>query len=95
MISVEKWYEGEMIEKWHEGGGTVPVTWNSHHLVSLLSSWIGPKLTSEGESYVYIQSISLCDLCLWVVMVSLVDLVAGGVINIDFMHPRGPWKTFN
>ena len=28
-------------------------------------------------------------------MVSLVDIAAGDVINIDSMHPRGPWKTFN
>ena len=33
------------------------------HLVPLPSSLIGPKLTSEDESYVDIQSISLCDLC--------------------------------
>ena len=77
MISVEKWYEGEMIEKWHEGGGTVPVTWISHHLVSLLSSWIGPKLTSEGESYVYIQSISLCDLSIQPVWPIYVTCVCG------------------
>ena len=28
-------------------------------------------------------------------MVCLVDIAAGDVINIGFMHPRGPWKTFN
>ena len=25
----------------------------------------------------------------------LVDVGAGDVINIDFMYPHGPWKTFN
>ena len=30
------------IEKWYEGGDTVPVTWSSHHLVPLSSSWISP-----------------------------------------------------
>ena len=81
-------------EKWYEGGDTVPVTQSSHHLVPLSSSRIGPKLTGEDESYFYIQSISLCDLCIPLVlvcwMVSLAEIAAGDVINIDFMHPHGP-----
>ena len=28
-------------------------------------------------------------------MVSLVNIAAGDVINIDFMHPHGLRKTFN
>ena len=40
-----------------------------HHLVPLSSSRIGPKLASEDESYVDIQSISLCDLCIQLVLV--------------------------
>ena len=63
MISVENLE----IEKWYEGGDTVPVTRSSHYLVPLPSSRIGPKLTSEDESYVDIQSISLCDLCIQLV----------------------------
>ena len=55
------------IEKWYEGGDTVPVTPSSHYLVPLPSSRIGPKLTSEDESHVDIQSISLCDLCIQLV----------------------------
>ena len=58
MISVENLE----IEKWYEGGDTVPVTRSSHHLVLLSSSQIGPKLTSGDEPYVDIQSISLFDL---------------------------------
>ena len=65
MISVENLE----IEKWYEGGDTVPVTRSSHHLVPLSSSQIGPNLTSEDESYVDIQSISLCDLCIQLVLV--------------------------
>ena len=57
------------IEKWYEGGDTVPVTRSSHHLVLLSSSQIGPKLTSEDESYVDIQSISLLDLCIQLILV--------------------------
>ena len=57
------------IEKWYEGGDTVPVTQSSHHLVPLLSSWIGLKLTREDESYFDIQSVSLCDLCIQLVLV--------------------------
>ena len=57
------------IEKWYEGGDPVPITRSSHHLVPLSSSWIGPKLTSEDESYVDIQSISLCDLCMQLIFV--------------------------
>ena len=56
-------------EKWYEGRDAVPVTWSSHHLVPLSSSQIGPKLTSKDETYVGIQSISLCDLCLQLVVV--------------------------
>ena len=86
------------IEKWYEGGDPVPVTRSSHHLVPLSSSWIGPKLTSEDESYVDIQSISLCDLCIQLIFVdwhgSLFDIAAGDVINVDFMHRHGPWKAF-
>ena len=77
------------IEKWCEGEDTVPVTRISHNLIPLSSSRIGPKLTSEDESYVDIQPISLCDL------VSLVDIATGDVINIGFMHPHGLWKTSN
>ena len=65
MISVENLE----IEKWYEGGDTVPVTRSSHHLVLLSSSQIGPKLTSEDESYVDIQSISLLDLCIQLILV--------------------------
>ena len=48
MISVENF----KIEKWYEDGDTVPATCSSHHLVPLSSSQIGPKVTSEDESYV-------------------------------------------
>ena len=65
MITVENFE----IEKWYEGGDTVPVTRSSHHLVPLSSSQIGPKLTSEDESYVDIQSISLSDLCIQLILV--------------------------
>ena len=61
--------ENLQIEKWYEGGDTVPVTRSSHHLVLLSSSQIGPKLTSEDESYVDIQSISLLDLCIQLILV--------------------------
>ena len=86
--------ENLKIEKRYEGGDTVPVTRSSQHLVPLSSSRIGPKLTRKDESFVHIQSISLCDLCiqliLWVVMVGLVDIASG-----DVMQPHGPWKTYN
>ena len=58
MISVED----HETEKWYGGGHTVPVTRSSHHLVPLSSLRIGPEERSEDESYVDIQSISLCDL---------------------------------
>ena len=35
------------IEKWYEGGDTVPVRRSSHHLVPLSSSRIGFKLVSQ------------------------------------------------
>ena len=60
MISVENLE----IKKWYEDWDTAPVTRSSHHLVALSSSGIGPKLTSEDKSYVDIQSISFCDLCI-------------------------------
>ena len=44
------------IEKWYKGGKTVPVTENSHHLIPLSSSRIYPKLSSEDDSHVDIQS---------------------------------------
>ena len=44
-------------EKWYGDGETVPVTRNSHQLVPLSPPRIGPKLTSEDESYV--------DMLLW------------------------------
>ena len=65
MISVENLG----IEKWYKGGDTAPLTRNSHHLGSLSSSRTGRKLTSKDESYVDIQSISLCDLCLQLILV--------------------------
>ena len=30
----------------------------------------------------------------WVGVVSLVDIAADNIINIDFMHPHGPRKNF-
>ena len=51
--------ENLQIEKWYEGGDTVPVTWSSHHLVPLSSSRIGTKLKSEDESYVDICQTSV------------------------------------
>ena len=105
MISVEN------LGKWCEGGDTVPDTRNSHHFVPLSSSRIGHKLTSEDKSYVGIHNLNVTALfetgdislsayftCIynsWVGMVSLVDIAAADVINIDFMHPHGPRKTFN
>ena len=65
MISVENLE----IKKWYEGGDTVPITRSSHHLVPLSSSRIGPKLTSEDESYIDIQSISLCDMHIQLILV--------------------------
>ena len=65
MISVENLE----IEEWYVGGDTVPVTQSIHHLVSLSSSQIGPKLTSKDKSYVDIQSISFCDLCIQLILV--------------------------
>ena len=56
-------------EKRHEDGDTVPVSWSSHHLVPMSSSRIGPRLTSEEESYVDILSITLCDLCIQFILV--------------------------
>ena len=57
------------IEKWYEVGETVPVRRSSQHLVPLSPSRIGPKLTSADKSYVDIQSTSLCDLCVQLVLV--------------------------
>ena len=48
MISVESLE----IDKWYEGGDTVPVTLSSYHFVPFSSSRIGLKLTIEIESYV-------------------------------------------
>ena len=53
----------------NEGGDIVPATRSSLDLVPLLSSRVGPKLTSEDESYVDIQSITLCDLCIQLILV--------------------------
>ena len=96
MISVEDLE----IEKWCEGEDTIAVAGSSHNLVPLSSLKTGSKLTTEDESYVDIQSISfyvtwICNSFWWVVMISLVDIVAGNNINTDFMHPHGPWKIFN
>ena len=66
MISVEN----REMEKRYEGGDTVPVTRSNQHLISLSSLRIGPKLTSEDESCVYIQSITLCDLCIQLILVT-------------------------
>ena len=64
---------GVETEKWYKGGDTVPVTRSSNHLLPLSPSWLGPKLTSEDESYVDIQLISFCDLCLQLVLVGWHD----------------------
>ena len=57
------------IEKWYEGGDTVPVTRSIHHLVPMSSPQISSKLSSEDKSYIDIQSISLCDLCIQLILV--------------------------
>ena len=60
-------------EKWYKGGDTVSVTRSSNHLLPLSPSWLGPKLTSEDESYVDILLISFCDLCIQLVLVGWHD----------------------
>ena len=65
MINVENLY----IENGYEGGDTVAVIWSSQHLILLSFSRTGPKLASEYESYVDIQSISLCNLCIQLILV--------------------------
>ena len=64
---------GVETEKWYKGRDTVPVTRSSNHLLPLSPSWLGPKLTSEDESYVDIQLISFCDLCIQLVLVGWHD----------------------
>ena len=56
------------IEKWYDNGDAVPVIRSSHHLFPLPSSRIDHKLTSKDESYVDIQSISLCDLYIQLIL---------------------------
>ena len=46
-----------------------PVTRSIHHLVPLSSPQISSKLSSEDKSYIDIQSISLCDLCIQLILV--------------------------
>ena len=65
MISVESFE----IEKWYKGGDTVSATRSSDHLFPLSSSRIVLQLKSEDESYVHIQYISLCDLCIQPILV--------------------------
>ena len=89
MISVENLE----IKKWYEGGDTVPITRSSHHLVPLSSSRIGPKLTSEDKSYVDIQSISLCDLCIQLVLCILMDHEKHLVSISVVIHVMFLWKT--
>ena len=61
------------IGKWYEGEDTAPVTRNSHHLVPFPTLQTCRKPTSEDESYVDIQSINLCDLCVQVILVGWHD----------------------
>ena len=49
--------------------GTLYCHTSSDHLVPMSSSRIGPKLTSKDESYIDIQSISLFDLSIRLVLV--------------------------
>ena len=56
-----KSWDWEMIWRW--GHCT------RQHLVPLSSSRNGPKLTSEDKLYVDIQSVSLCDLCIQLILV--------------------------
>ena len=51
-ISKESMISVENLEKWYEGGETVPGKQSSHSFVPFSSSRIGHKLTSEDESYV-------------------------------------------
>ena len=53
MISIEN------LEKWYEGGNTVPGTQSSHHFVPLSSSRIVHMQTSEDESYVDIHDFNV------------------------------------
>ena len=43
-------------------------------------------LTFSPSAYVAF----VCNSFWWVGMVTLNDIAAGDVLNIDFMHPRGP-----
>ena len=79
------------IGKLYKGGNAIYFHCHPHELVL---SW------QEKMNHMLIFSPSAYATCAynsfwWVCIISLVDITAGDVINLGFMHPHGPWKTFN
>ena len=103
-LEIEKWYEGEDTVSVTKSSHHI-VPWSSSRTVYKLTSKDEPYVDildfnvaiffeiGDISSSTYVACIYNL---LWRIgLVSLVDIAAVDVINIDFMHPHGPRKTFN
>ena len=96
------------LEEQFSRGNTVPGTRSSHHFISLSSSRIAHKLSSEGESYAGTHdsnlptTFQLCGIrpmtyltcfCNSFWWVGLVTQIDN--VKVQFMFPHEPRKTFN
>ena len=90
------------VETLYLSHGVVTISFHCHKLTSEDESYVDihdfnvPTLFELGD----ISSSAFHVTCIYnsfcnVYMVSLVDIAAGDVVNIDFMYPHGPRKTFN
>ena len=102
--NLEKSYEdGDTAPGTQSSHHFVPLSFSriGHKLTSEVKSYIGihdfnvSTLFEIGYISPYVYLTCIYNSFWWVSMVSLVDIAAGNVINIDFMHPLGPRKTFN
>ena len=101
---IEKWYEGgDIVPATLSSHHLVllPSPWIGDKLTSEDESYVDihdvnvptPFETGDVSPSAYVTCI--CSSLWWDGMVSLVDIAAGDVINVYFIHPHGPWKTFN
>ena len=101
----------EKMEKRFEDGKMVPGTRSSHHFIPQSASQIEHKLCNEDDSFVDIHlwistRVDIGDVapssyisCMYNLLwwVGLVNKVyeGQGDVDVQFMHPDGPQKTFN
>ena len=103
-LEIEKWYEGrDTVPTTWSSHHLIPLSSSriGHKLTNEDESYIDiqdfnpPTLFEVGDVRLSAYFTCIYNSFWWIYMASLVDIAAGDVINIDFLHHHVSRKTFN